>query len=269
MQRNLAHAAQSCKCLSAQVCKRHSSVPIIAMCVRVWVCAGACVGVCGCVYGCMRVRLCYTQLLKYYCAPAAFPSAVSVVDSMASTASHALTCRLSSSEVADLIVEYAGEVAPPGISCEDWLFVVRRGASPRAVLYHRTPDDVSCTMENYDHIMGPRNWCVEHRLFGTTLGCQFAMTPGIAKRLLAAQLIFELQHSGQLSHDLCRLSGRREDIDIDIDSEQQYFGCRILDVNPAGTAFQFNAGAHALWCRFSDDTVTCTVTAALFTNITD
>ena len=181
---------------------------------------------------------------------AAVPSAVSVVDSMTSTVSRALTYKLSSHEVANLIVEYAGEVAPPGISCEDWLFVVKRGAFPRAVLYCTTPDDVRREMQNYDRSLGPgHHWRVEQRIRrDTILQRQFAMTPGIAERLLAEKLVFELQRWGR------------------------YSDCRILDVNHAGAKFQYirNAkDAKSYWCSFNNNDINCAVSAALFVNITD
>ena len=181
---------------------------------------------------------------------AAVPSAVSVVDSMTSTVSRALTYKLSSHEVANLIVEYAGEVAPPGISCEDWLFVVKRGAFPRAVLYCTTPDDVRREMQNYDRSLGPgHHWRVEQRIRrDTILQRQFAMTPGIAERLLAEKLVFELRRWG------C------------------YLDCRILDVNHAGAKFQYIANAKdakSYWCSFNNIDINCAVSAALFVDITN
>ena len=146
---------------------------------------------------------------------------------MVSTVSRALSRKVSD-EVAKLIVDFAGEVLPPGVSKGDWLRVLTGGDECFVPAAH--PSELRRQVEEYMRVLGKGEW----RLGGEYLFREFARTPDLLTRLADSGLEVNLR----------RMTARRR--------EWRLSRVQILEVNRSGTAFRHTTVEAPYWCKIAD-----------------
>ncbi len=156
---------------------------------------------------------------------------------MVSTVSRALGRKVSD-EVAELIVDFAGEVLPPGVSKRDWTRVLTGHHCGFVRVVH--PSELRCLVEEYTRVLGKGRW----RLGPKFLCREFPKVPDVLTQLLRREFM-------GFPDVLTRLAGSGLEVSLTT-WVGRWPGVEILEVNRSGGKFRMTLGRLGQWRRIAD-----------------
>ena len=157
---------------------------------------------------------------------------------MVSTVSRALGRKVSD-EVAERIVDFAGEVLPPGVSKRDWTRVLTGGEGGFLRVVH--PSELRREVEEYTRVLGKGRW----RLGPRFICREFPKVPDVLTQLLRREFL-------GFPDVLTRLAGSGLEVSLTTWAGP-WPGVEILEVDRSGGIFRMTRGrVPGQWCRIAD-----------------
>ncbi len=153
---------------------------------------------------------------------------------MVSTVSRALGRKVSD-EVAELIVDFAGEVLPPGVSKRDWTRVLAGDHCSYVRVTH--PSELRCLVEDYTRVLGKGRWHLGPRFICR----EFPKVPDVLTQLLRREFI-------GFPDVLTRLAGSGLEVSV-ATWAGRLPGLEILEVGRSGGKYRMTLGQ---WRRIAD-----------------
>ncbi len=151
---------------------------------------------------------------------------------MVSTVSRAMGRKVSD-EVAELIVDFAGEVLPPGVSKRDWTRVLAGDHCSYVRVTH--PSELRCLVEDYTRVLGKGRW----RLGPRFLCREFPKVPDVLTQLLRREFM-------GFPDVLTRLAGSGLEVSV-ATWAGRLPGLAILEVDRSGGKYRMTLGRHSQW----------------------
>ena len=155
---------------------------------------------------------------------------------MVSTVSRAMGRKVSD-EVAELIVDFAGEVLPPGVSKRDWTRVLAGDHCSYVRVTH--PSELRCLVEDYTRVLGKGRW----RLGPRFLCREFPKVPDVLTQLLRREFM-------GFPDVLTRLAG--SGLAVSLTPWVEWPGVEILEVDRSGGKYRMTLGRLGQWRRIAD-----------------
>jgi len=142
-----------------------------------------------------------------------------------------------SDEVAELIVDFAGEVLPPGVSKRDWTRVLAGHRGGFLLLAH--PSELRRAVEEYTRVLGKGRW----RLGPRFLCREFPKVPDVLTQLLRREFM-------GFPDVLTRLAG--SGLAVSLTTWVEWPWVEILEVDRSGGKYRMTLGRLGKWRRIAD-----------------